>query len=175
MNVAPDVHFASPGASELLATFGGASFEGGLYRLFAADQVPQWTQVTGNAFPEYSGRISSFGSDWLGRIFAVDSERIEDDQPGVLMFEPGAGQVLEIPANFLDFHCNELIESPDAALAREMYFEWRELDSQPLSITECVGYEAPLFLGGSDTLENMKRGDMDVYWEICAQLLAQIR
>jgi hypothetical protein len=33
-----------------------------------------------------------------------------------------------------------------------------------------VGYRVPLFLGGSDTLENLEVTDLDVYWTICGQL-----
>jgi hypothetical protein len=37
-----------------------------------------------------------------------------------------------------------------------------------------VGYRVPLFLGGTDTVENLERGDMDVYWSLTSQAAAQV-
>jgi hypothetical protein len=48
------------------------------------------------AFPDFATRACPFGSDWLGRLFAVDSARVENGEPLVLMMEPGTGEVLEI-------------------------------------------------------------------------------
>jgi hypothetical protein len=106
-------------------------------------------------------------------MFALDSNRLIGDQLGVLMLEPGTGQALEIPVGFLDFHCDELIEFADAALAREAFGSWRQLDNRPLSPTECVSYRVPLFLGGKDEIENMERSDLSVYWDLSGQLIRQ--
>jgi hypothetical protein len=173
--VKADFLYGAAGAADLFTVCNGASFEGGLYRLHAIEQVPGWTAVVGAAFARFSGNVECFACDWLGRLFALDSRRRVHGQPGVLMLEPGTGQALEIPANFLTFHCSELIEFADAALAREAYGEWRRMDARPLKSTECVGYKVPLFLGGGDTVDNMERTDMKVYWEICTQLLNQTR
>ncbi len=45
--------------------------------------------------------------------------------------------------------------------------------SHPVGI--CVGYKKPLFLGGSDTTDNLELAKLEVYWEISAQLLNKTR
>lgn len=140
-----------------------------------ADKVPNWTHAACEAFPQFKDRIECFAFDWLGRMFALDSKRSVNGEPGVLMLEPGTGQALEIPATFLSFHCEELIEYADAALAKTAYEQWRKENPAPLAHTECAGYKVPLFLGGEDTVSNMERVDMEVYWELCTQLLKQTR
>ncbi|MFD2056612.1 hypothetical protein ACFSQT_27100 [Mesorhizobium calcicola] len=47
-------------------------------------------------------------------MFAVDSQRLEEGQPGVLLFEPGTGEAHEIPANIETFHDDLVIENADA-------------------------------------------------------------
>jgi hypothetical protein len=173
--VRPGFLYGAAGAKELSGVCNGASFDGGLYRLLAVEHIPSWSALGVAAFAEFSGRIECFAYDWLGRLFAVDSRRLVEGQPGVVMLEPGTGEALEIPANYLTFHCSELIEFAEAALARDAYDAWHKRDPQPLKSTECVGYKAPLFLGGADTVDNMERTDMHVYWDICTQLLKQTR
>jgi hypothetical protein len=41
-------------------------------------------------------------------------------------------------------------------------------------VTECIGYRVPLFLGGSDTVENLEKVDLDVYWHLHGQLIQKI-
>src|SRR5437879_2848436 len=102
----------------LMGEYGGATFDHGLYRLRSVPDIPKWNDIVGDAFPDYAKRISCFGYDWLGRHFALDSSRNEGDQSLVLMLEPGTGEVLEIPANFVTFHDDELVDYADAALAQ---------------------------------------------------------
>src|SRR5262249_18820298 len=136
ISVKPDFLYGAAGVADLFGICNGASFEGGLYRLHGVEQVPGWTAVASAAFPQFSGKIACFAADWLGRLFALDPGRRIDGQPGVLLLEPGTGQALEIPASFLAFHCDELVEFADAALAREAYLEWRRRDAQPLQVSE---------------------------------------
>src|SRR5882757_3902498 len=77
-----------PGFSELIENFGGSSFGCGVYRLIRAADLDQWKARISLGFPEFERRIACFGYDWLGRAFAIDSQRQEHGQPGVLMFEP---------------------------------------------------------------------------------------
>lgn len=155
----------------LMGRFGGATFEHGLYRLHAVSEIPQWDATIGQAFPAYASRISCFGWDWLGRQFALDSARVEANQRLILMLEPGTGEVLEIPATFVAFHDVELVDEPDAALARDFFVAWRKTYGSPeLQPDQCVGYKIPLFLGGSDTVDNLEIIDAEVYWAISGQL-----
>src|SRR5262249_34503282 len=74
---------------ELLSRFGGSSFDSGLYRLHASADISKWNSIVSRAFPQFSGRITCFGYDWLGRHFALDSRRKEKGAAAVTLFEPG--------------------------------------------------------------------------------------
>ncbi len=171
----PEFMFGARGAASMFAACNGASFNRGLYRLHTIQEIPKWTKIATDAFPALSGKICCFGFDWLGRQFALDLTRKVECQPGVSLLEPGTGQVLEIDANFLTFHCVELIEFAESALACAAFDAWLAAEPRPLVESACVGYKTPLFLGGSDTLDNMELSDMDVYWELCSQLLRDTR
>jgi hypothetical protein len=45
------------------------------------------------------------------------------------MLEPGTGELLEVPANFVQFIREELIQHDDAALASSFYIEGSETSS----------------------------------------------
>jgi hypothetical protein len=137
--------------------------------------MQHWTSIIEEAFPKYKGRVLCFSSDWLGRHFALDSTCQESAQPLILMFEPGTGQALEIPASFEAFHNSELIEFQNEALASDFYTSWLNSTGVSPKIKECIGYKVPLFLGGSDTIENLELTDMEPYWSICGQLLQKTR
>lgn len=123
------------------------------------------------AFPEFAGRITIFGADWLGRVFARDSARGGE----VLLLEPGTGEALEIPVDLAEFEASELIDNPDAALAWGFYKDWRDAGGVAPGPGQCIAYRKPLFLGGDDTLGNLELADMAVYWSLAAQMIGQIR
>jgi len=51
---------------------------------------------------------------------------------------------------------------------------WRSHCPTPTT-AQCVAYKKPIFLGGDVAIENLAIADLDVYWEVTGQLLAQIR
>ena len=160
------------GFDELMSAHGGSTFERGLYRLHTPESA-RLAQVTiGEAFPEVAGGIASFGFDWLGRQFAVDLRPGRDRH--VLLVEPGTGEILEIPWSFAAFHNRELVDEPDAAVAKSFFAEWAGANPSllPLAPDVCVGYDIPLFLGGRDELENLAPVNIWVYWSIAGQLRA---
>ena len=75
-----------PGLSELIARFGGTSFNRGLYRIVRASDLDKWNEPVSLGFPEFADRMTCFGYDWLGREFAADAQRLEQGEPLVLMF-----------------------------------------------------------------------------------------
>ena len=162
------------GYQELIGRFGGCSFNHGLYRLHSAETGAIGQELAVTAFPALLGRFRVFGYDWLGRQFAVD---LRSAEALILMLEPGTGEALEIPASFRTFHDEEMVNYLDAVVAVNFYRQWRFASgfSGPLGDRECVGYEIPLFLGGSDTVENLTLSDWEVYWHLTGQLLAQTR
>jgi len=175
--VAGDTSVASlpPEVKTLLEAFGGGSFNGGIYRVVSARMAVDLSELVARTFPRFPGKITCFGVDWLGRLFAQDQHRSLNGLPGVVMIEPGTGEMLQIPCNILSFHENELIEYREEALAEKCYFRWIEAGGRAPSITQCVGYKRPLFLGGVDELENLELSDLDVYWEVASLLILRAR
>jgi len=157
------------GISELLSSSGGATFSNGLYRLHASGDIERWTKNVEAAFPEYRGGIVCFGYDWLGRHFALDT-RGNEEQWQILMIEPGAGEAMQVPASFADFHNVELVEYAAEALSERFFHEWLASGGATPRPAECIAYKTPLFLSGSDTVENLEVSDMDVYWHLCGEL-----
>lgn len=171
----PNISIADKQVCELLIRYGGRSFNKGIYRIIPMSDVKYWNGLVLSAFTNFSDRITCFGVDWLGRIFAVDSARLEDGLPGVLMLEPGSAQALEIPCNVETFHEHELISYREEALAESFYQQWLGSGGIPPTINQCIGYKKPLFLGGSDTLDNLELSDLDVYWTVTSQLINKAR
>ena len=157
----------------LLGEFGGCTFDGGLYRVHTPVSATAANRLVADAFPEFRTRASCFAFDWLGRQFATDRERGAPSDREVLMFEPGTGQVLEIPVPFSAFHDEELVDYTEEALATSFFAAWKAAHGSPLAFDECVGYRTPLFLGGHDDVENLELSDIDVYWTIMGQLRLQ--
>jgi hypothetical protein len=151
------------------------SYLDGAYRLHQPADAEHFTGLARAAFPAYANRIECFGADWLGRQFARDRDRSRKGEPLVLILEPGTGEALEIPVGFTAFHERELIEEPDAVAAVSFFKAWLSAGGARPGYGQCVGYKVPLFLGGSDEVENLELGDLDVYWTIAAQLLAKVR
>lgn len=155
---------------ECIKELGGKTFNNGLYRVYRGDQIQQATDSMRKAFPEMKDRIICFGFDWLGRNFAIDLNRKENDNPLVLLLEPGAGEAMQIPVSIIDFHNDELVNHTNDALAVNFFNEWRSQTNLAIGYYQCVGYKVPLFLGGDDTVDNLELLDMDVYIDICGQL-----
>lgn len=160
---------------ELLIHHGGMSFNHGIYRLISLSRVKYWDALISEAFPAFSNRVTCFGIDWLGRVFSLDLARLEDGYPGILMFEPGTAEVLEIPCNVISFHENELIQYQEEALSESFYQQWLAEGGSEPTVNQCIGYKKPLFLGGKDTIDNLCLSDLEVYWTISAQLIRQVK
>jgi hypothetical protein len=162
---------AVAGYTELADRFAGCSFENGLYRLHDEETGPRGMTWIAESFPQFVSRARPFGFDWLGRQFAVDSGRLEGGQPLVLLFEPGTGEVLQIPFSFSQFH-EQLDELREPALAGSFFARWTQANPEliPLDIKQCAGYTVPLFLGGKDEVENLEVIDLEVYWSMSGQL-----
>jgi hypothetical protein len=160
-----------PGPS-LTERFGGCTFGGGIYRIHTEESAAQANGWVAAAFEKFGNGVSCFGFDWLGRQFAADYRDPVPDPP-VVVFEPGTGEVLEIPVPFSRFHDDELVEQGDAALALT-FFERAQAAGLQVSFDQCAGYRVPLFLGGKDEVENLDVIDLDVYWTIHGQLIRQL-
>jgi len=171
----PIERLSDQGLGEPLSRFSGVSFNSGLYRVMATGTLRLSNTFIAHTFPGFANRITSFSYDWLGRIFALDSARLVAGSPAVVMFEPGTGQVLEIPCNLITFHENELVDHGEEALAAGFHKQWIAGGGAAPKLNQCVGYKKPLFLGGKDVIENLEISDLDVYWTLSAQLIQKAR
>jgi hypothetical protein len=163
---------ATPGYAELAERFAGCSFDEGLYRIFDAGGGAKATQLARAVYPGGAQRLYPFAMDWLGRMFALDAERVVDGEPQIMLLEIGTGDALEVPYGLVAFHDDHLTEDPEPALAVAGWGEWSALhpETLPLPAEKCVGYELPLFLGGQDTPDNMEVSDWEVYWTVVGRL-----
>lgn len=154
-------------AEYLLKYLANKNILNGMYRVFSVDDAAKWNNIVEDAFPPYQNRIQVFAYDWLGRIFAV-----KKDTDTVLLFEPGTGEVLDIPVDIAEFHNVEIAEYNEDSLASDFFEEWFETSNNYiLKKNECAGYKTPLFLNGEDNISNLEVSDMEVYWSIMSSLL----
>lgn len=156
---------------EIVDELGGKSFNNGIYHVYTGGELSSATELVTQAFPDAKGKILVFAHDWLGRQFAINYS----DDARIAMFEPGSGDVFNIPCHIIDFHNEELVDYREEALALDFFQEWSSssegLISGGVEIGRCVGYKVPLFLGGEDIINNIQLIDLDVYLYVCGQLL----
>lgn len=161
---------------EFLREFSGATFSDGVYRIHNGYSGGVADGCVADMFPRLRGYIRCFSMDWMGRQFALvlSGGRIEPNK--VLLVDPGFHEILEIPMGFVGFHDSELVDHPDAAILSGMYAEWRNLDAgvRGIGLNECVGYSVPPFLGGADSVENLRIQDIEVYWSFHSQIYGDI-
>lgn len=160
---------------ELLQRFGGCSFNNGVYQILSRQSAQEVDGQIALAFPEFSGRVASFAADWLGRVFAEDPERSENGGKGIVMFEPGTAEALEIPCDIVSFHNEELIDYQEEALAASFYQQWLQSGGPAPRSGQCVGYKIPLYLNGQDEIDNLELSDFDVYWHVSSQLIRKTK
>lgn len=171
----PVAQFPRATVGALLDGAGGRTFGDGLYRVHTRASASASDALVRGAFPEFAGRPTCFGYGWLGRQFATDAGRGSADDPEVMMFEPGTGEALEIPVPFSRFHDEELVDYAEEALAREFFDQWLRSGGPSPTVSECVGYQRPLFLGGQDLVANLELSDLYVYWTLMGQLRRQAK
>lgn len=164
----PVTDLPAPTPRGVRAVAGGRSFAGGLYRIHTEASGTALLQEIDQAFPEAPPHTAPYGYDWLGRQFCAQRE---DANAAGLMFDPGAGEVLEIPVPFAAIHDEELVDYGNEALASDFFAAYLASGGQAPSMTQCVGYRTPLFLGGQDELPNLELIDLEVYWHLTGQLV----
>jgi hypothetical protein len=158
----------------LFGRFGGQSFNRGLYRIFTSVEAEMFDEVVFSAFPEYRGKCHCFGYDWLGRVFAHNGLAALGKSK-IMCFVVGTGEVLDIQADIIAFHDEELVQYPDDAVAATFFESWLQAQPSLLERDRCVGYKRPLFLGGEDCLENLEETDLEVYWHVMGQLWQKVK
>lgn len=162
--------------NKLIKMFGGCSFNSGLYRVLRGDQIASMTRYLRGTFSKFDGPIVAFAYNWSGCTYALNYELSRKDKAEIYLMEPGTGDALEIPFNVLDFHNDVLVNETHAATYLDFFNSWKnESGIGQIGFDQCVGYKTPLFLSGADKVENLELSDLDVYLDICSQLLHQTR
>ena len=155
--------------STFTEAFSGKEFENGAFKVFKKEETEKWNNVVKEMFPNFSEQFLLFGYDWLGRFYATnEAENI------IFVFDPSTNDIMDLENAFALFINKTLLKNANDILALKLYKKYLKKNSKPL-FSNCVGYKVPLFLGGEDSLENFEESDMEVYWSISAQIIAQIR
>ncbi len=157
---------------DFIDNFSGMQFGEGVFNVFKKEDIKKWSDIVGEAFVDYAGKFNLFAYDWLGRCFAVCF--MKDKKEKILMFDISTNEALTLDSSLTSFLDDILPIETDGCIARTFFEEWRDYSNEKLLYGNCIGYKKPLFLGGSDELENLENIDMDVYWSITTQILMQI-
>lgn len=172
----PAVLRGDPALIAFLAAYPGVSFNRGIYRSLAMDEIAPWTDRVAAAYPAYAGRICPFGHDWLNRIYCVDFAAVAEGPPTLVMFSLLNDLVIDIPLGIEDFHNQSLVAHYDEALEAPLFAGFLAATGQRgLERHSCASMHLPLFLGGEYELANMETADSVVDWELGAQMLEQVR
>ncbi len=147
----------------------------GAYRLHRPEDVARFTRCISDVFPKLDGRFESFGTDWMGRQFALDHSRTEIGQPEVALLDPATAEIFEIPCGYTDFHKVEMVQFPNETIEYDKYKEWLSYGGEQPSYGECVCHKVPLFLGGKDDFDNLEITDLEVCWGMTGQIATQAR
>ncbi len=167
------------GMPEVMSRFGGYTFRDGLYRLHTAASARIADERVREAWPaRFAGRTACFGFNWRGDQFSLDPLRPDEDgEPQVMFYDFGTGDAWEVPATFLGFHDEILVDTAETAVEVSGFEQWRQQypGMVPLAHEACVGYRVPLYLGGEDDLSNAEVSDVDVYMSMVAGIASGIR
>ena len=151
---------------------GGCSFNLGLYRTHNFNSSLRWAINISDFFPKYKHKIIPFGYDWVGRQFAIDTQK-----KGVIyMFDPATAEDFELEQSLAQFHNEDLVYDRETTLAEQTFIEvLKILNIKEVDYDACAGYKIPLFLGGMDDIKNYELSEIEVYWEIQRQIYMQIK
>jgi hypothetical protein len=158
----------------IVEKYGGYSFGNGLYRIVSASNYNEWMERISFAFPKDDDVLACFGFDWRGNAFALSSGNPVKGRPSTLLLDIGAASVVQIPYDIEAFHNKEVVGHSESIFDAELYREWLSSGGSSPSYDECVGYKIPLFLNGSDDLENLELSSLHLYWDIHGQIMRQV-
>lgn len=150
-------------------------FLDGAYRLHREQDIARYTACLAEVFPDDAPRLRCFGSDWLGRQFALDTGRIAGGEAQVALLDPTTGEHFEIPCSYREFHEVELLQYPNEVAEYGRFRQWLSSGVKTPGYGECVAHRVPLYLGGSDTFDNFEISDLEVHWSLSGQLRRQVR
>lgn len=150
----------------------GLSFDRGLYKTHTPNSSLHWSVLIGNYFANFGNKLIPFGYDWMGRQFCI----INGKNNYILMLDPATGEYFELNESIGDFHNHDLIHEKEDVLSQALFNSVLEyLKIAQIDYSKCIGYKVPLFLNGTDDLNNYEIIDMEVYCEFERQIYEQIK
>ena len=153
------------GSKDFLLNYGGCSFNDGVYTVFLPQDIERLTKMAAESFPKIEGKVICFAHDWLGRFFGLFLEKNQ-----IVLLDPAFSEILEIPANFIDFHEKELVEYPGDSIASDFYQDWLKKSGEKAEYLKTMEYKVYPNLGGKDEIDNLEKGDTIVYWGMLEQI-----
>ncbi|MSS84581.1 hypothetical protein FYJ24_07355 [Actinomycetaceae bacterium WB03_NA08] len=155
----------------------GVSLNQGMLRFHDAETGPLYRALVGEAFPDFAARgVDVLAFDWQGRQYAtVDSGGGESD---IWVADIGRGSIDAVCSveNFIAALKDD--HAFDTVFERELLDQWRGMvgaENSVIPFDSCVAYEVPIFLGGSEGVDNLEVADLEVNWTVGAQIYAQVK
>jgi hypothetical protein len=81
--------------------------------------MEKWNGLVLDILSQFEERIECFATDWMRRVFAWDFERQE-----VVLLDPGFGEALKIPCNFIELHNHGFVDFADESLSTGLYEQY---------------------------------------------------
>ena len=166
--------------TEFLSQFAAPSHGNGALKFMSNISTPtvsEWNSGKGwkADWSRWRDRLVVFAYDWNGSQFGFDPARKSRDELLVSILEPDTGELLETPHSFIDFLFHAATDEADAALSVSFYREWLERGGEIPRPGMCAGCKLPLFLNGTDTVDNLALQDLPVYVSLCGQMYTESR
>lgn len=146
------------------------SHGGGIIRFVPLDNQEAWnSKEWRNDWPEWTSRYHIFSYDWMGRQIAIDFDESINNQPSVVILDPGFSEILCTDMCFYDFITQGILEDPEAVLLSEFYKAYNDRNNQLIAPDQCIGYKVSPFLGGEDEVSNLEVNNIEVYLSLSGQ------
>lgn len=123
------VEKAVPGFTKFMAQYSGVSFNDGLYRIHAVDQLRRITAMCIEAFPVYENGIICYSSNWMGHLFAIDPSG-NKGKGRILWFDSDEVGAFDIPFTFEEFQNKLLFEDREELLQESLYEQWKSQEER---------------------------------------------
>jgi len=156
-----------------------ASVGGGILRFLLPETRPSlvaWNRRDGWAsdWPSAVPGIA-FATDWMGRLFLLARKlEIRSGEPHTIILAPQTGE-----CDVLDYSFAELLEAFAgdwrSLLEADRFDAWKASGGAIPSPGQCVVPKTPLFLGGSDAIEDLELMPLVVTVSLTGQLWEQVK
>lgn len=153
--------------------FSGKSFNNYLYRIHSQDTMRLTQEAVDLMFPEFESTLKIFAYDWLGRQYAFDLERVNEESENLLaVLQVEDAQVFAIDETLQSFHETFLNSENGLHVLGKPFREslsedYKNLNLKPL---ECIAFKTPLFLNAEVSESNLEVQDLIFYWKKTATL-----